>query len=191
MLEAKISQILGKAKGGAFAGLVGGFALLSSFIGIDSQLEVEPGTFYKMIGLSTGLDGIDAIAFGFVAHMLTAALIGSVFYAISSLHRSLNLVTVPKAILAGGVTGLIVFVLFFVPIHMLIMVPIIESEIISATSPDLEADVETLRKLLASTGGVFWGAMILHVLFGVVMGFFCGIMAYEEYTKVLRHKKFL
>ena len=191
MLETKKSQVFGKAKAGIFAGLVGGFALFSSFIGIDSQLGVEHGTFYKMIGVSIGLDGLDAIALGFVAHMLTAALIGSVFYGISSLHRSLNLVTVPKALLAGGVTGLIVFALFFMPIHMLIMVPLIESQIGPVLSPSWENQVSSLRTLISSIENIFWGAMILHVLFGVVMGFFCGIMAHEEYTKVRRYKVFL
>ena len=190
-METKISEVLGKAKVGVFAGLVGGFALFSSFIGIDSHLGVEFGTFYKMIGFSIGLDGIDAIAFGFVAHMLTAALIGSVFYAISSLHRSLNIVTIPKGILAGGVTGLIVFVLFFIPIHMLIMVPIIESDINPTISSDTYTDIQILSELLASTDGIFWSAMLLHVLFGVVMGFFCGLMANEEYAKIPRYKNFL
>jgi len=144
VLEIKASEVLGKAKGGVFAGLVGGIALFSSFIGIDAQLEVEFGTFYKMIGISIGLDGVDAIVIGFFAHILTATLIGSVFYAISSLHRTLNIVTVPKGILAGGVTGLVVFALFFMPIHMLIMVPIIESEISQTISSDLDPDISLI-----------------------------------------------
>jgi hypothetical protein len=191
-LETTISKdLLGKVKGGAAAGLVGGFALFSSFIGIDAQLGIEPGTFYKMIGISIGLYGMDAIAFGFFVHMLTSALIGSVFYVISSLHRYLYLVTVSKGILAGGMTGLVVFGLFFVPIHTLIMIPIVESEIVLTGSPDLETSVDSLRKLITSRDDVFLGAIILHVLYGVVMGLFCGMMAHEEYNKVLRHRKFL
>ena len=188
-------SVFGKAKSGIFAGLVGGFALFSSFIGIDSHLGIEPGTFYKMIGISIGLDGIGAIAFGFVVHMLTASLIGAVFYAISSLHRSLNLVTIPKAILVGGITGLVVFALFFIPIHTLVMVPIVESIIESGTAPDISQSFGTqtvsLKTLISNTEGLFLGAIILHMLFGMVMGFFCGLMAHEEYSKVRRYNKFL
>lgn len=190
MLTTK-TQILDKAKGGVFAGLVGGFALFSSFIGIDSQLGLEHGTFYEMIGVTVGLVGFEAIVFGFVAHMVTAAIIGAVFYVISSLHRSLYLITVPKGILAGGVTGLVVFGLFFMPIHIFVMIPVVESEIGMFIAPSWETQVGSLRTIISSTDDVFWGSMILHLLYGSVMGLFCGMMAHEEYTKIKRHTKFL
>lgn len=72
-------KILSKAISGSMAGIVGGMALASSFMGIDSQLQVPSGTFYKMIGFLIGLQEINAIVIGFIVHMGTAALIGAVF----------------------------------------------------------------------------------------------------------------
>ena len=79
------SDLLSNAKGGAMAGIVGGIALVALIFGIDSQLGVHSGTFYKMIGLLTGLEGMNAIVVGFLAHMATAALIGATFFVCSTL----------------------------------------------------------------------------------------------------------
>ena len=54
-------KVLGKAKVGAMAGLVAGFALFSSFLSIDSSLDIPNGTFYKTIGMPLGIEGFDAI----------------------------------------------------------------------------------------------------------------------------------
>ena len=40
-------------KGGIGAGLMGGFALFSSFFAIDQMLDIPAGTFYKTIGVTT------------------------------------------------------------------------------------------------------------------------------------------
>ena len=56
-------------KGGIGAGLMGGFALFSSFFAIDQMLDIPAGTFYKTIGVTMGLDEFSAIAVGFFSHM--------------------------------------------------------------------------------------------------------------------------
>ena len=43
-------------KGGIGAGLMGGFALFSSFFAIDQMLDIPAGTFYKTIGVTMGVD---------------------------------------------------------------------------------------------------------------------------------------
>ena len=54
-------------KGGIGAGLMGGFALFSSFFAIDQMLDIPAGTFYKTIGVTMGVDETSAIAVGFIA----------------------------------------------------------------------------------------------------------------------------
>ena len=44
-------------KGGLGAGIMGGFALFSSFFAIDQMLDIPAGTFYKTIGVTMGVDG--------------------------------------------------------------------------------------------------------------------------------------
>ena len=58
------------------AGLVAGCALFSSFLSIDQQINIPHGTFYKTIGIPMGVEGMGAVAIGFMAHIIVAALIG-------------------------------------------------------------------------------------------------------------------
>ena len=120
-------------KGGLGAGLMGGFALFSSFFAIDQMLDIPAGTFYKTIGVTMGVDEGLAIAMGFMAHMGVASLIGAMYFLASNIWRFFRLVTVPKAIITGIWTGLIVFTLAFLPIHMFAMTPMMEVESVSYT----------------------------------------------------------
>ena len=180
-------RILSKATSGAMAGIVGGMALASSFMGIDSQLGVPSGTFYKMIGLLVDLKGIDAIVFGFCVHISTAALIGSVFFVCSTFHRTLHISSFQKGVFAGGVTGLEVFAIFFLPINLFIMIPAVEQVTMNPAQYGLTLDdIQPIKQLLSNTDGILWGSLYLHLLYGVVMGFFAGAMLPHEYPTMPR-----
>ncbi|MGI0082873.1 MAG: hypothetical protein ACREAF_01045 [Nitrosopumilaceae archaeon] len=180
----RISQqeIYGKAKVGTVAGLVGGFALFVTFFGIDSQLDAAPGTFYMMVGLAVGLHDMPAIAFGFIAHMLTAATIGALFCVCSTLHRVLYITSVWKGIFAGGVTGLEVYVIFFMPITLFIMIPTIDATLIDGSQTVVAAHERVAASVLrANLELIMWGSLVLHVLYGSIMGLFSGMVLYEDY----------
>ena len=175
-------EIYGKAKVGTVAGLVGGFALFVSLFGIDSQLNLAPGTFYQMLGITVGLHGMPAILFGFMAHMLTAATIGAVFCVCSTLHRVLHLTSIWKGIFAGGVTGLEVYVIFFMPITLFLMMPTIDTTIIDGSKSVVTAQERMAAVVLKENIDlIMWGALMLHVLYGSIMGLFSGMILYEDY----------
>ena len=180
-------KILGKAKVGAMAGLVAGFALFSSFLSIDSSLDIPNGTFYKTIGMPLGIEGFDAIAFGFFAHMGSAALIGAMYSIAASKWRTFQVVTVPKGILTGSLTGIIVFTVFFLPIHYFVMMPTVSDEFSVIDDSRLSVEqLEALYELLLNTDRVLWHALFLHVLYGAVMGLMVGFMLHEEYKNQRR-----
>jgi len=178
-------------KGGIGAGLMGGFALFSSFFAIDQMLDIPPGTFYKTIGITMGVDEGLAIAMGFIAHMGVAALIGSMYLLASNIWRFFRLVTVPKAIMTGVLTGLIVFTLAFLPIHMFVMTPMMEVELIitDVSQFDLE-EQKALATLLFNSDKIYINALILHIVFGAIMGFMAGCITHEDYEKVERYGGF-
>jgi hypothetical protein len=182
------AEIFGMAKTGCIAGLVGGFALFSSFFWIDSEVGVPFGTFYKVVGMIVGLDGLSAITFGFFAHMLTAALIGAVFCICSKLHKLLHISSVPKGIIGGAVTGIQVYAIFFMPITMYVMFPMITSQA-SGLDAMSEEDMQIAKLLVQTHDKILWGALVLHVLYGAIMGFFSSIMLYEEYHLKEKTKK--
>lgn len=181
MMPISRHEMYGKAKAGSVAGIAGGVALLASFFGIDSSLNLPPGSFYMMIGLAVGLHGIPAILFGSVVHMVTAATIGAVFCMCSMLHPALYLRSMWKGIFAGGVTGLEVYAIFFMPITLYLMIPALNAATSSAVSGQEYLAVSVLKAHLVT---IIWGALILHVLYGAVMGFFSGIILHEDYKKI-------
>ncbi|HLA22340.1 MAG TPA: hypothetical protein VJZ17_02720 [Nitrosopumilaceae archaeon] len=182
MRSISAQEIYGKAKVGTVAGLVGGFALFASLFGIDSQLGVAPGTFYMMLGLAVGLHDMPAIVFGFMAHMLTAATIGALFCVCSTLHRVLYITSVWKGIFAGGVTGLEVYAIFFIPITLFLMIPTIDSTIIDGSNTVVSAyERGAVTVLRANLDLIMWGALVLHVLYGSIMGLFSGMILHEDY----------
>ena len=174
-------------KGGIGAGLMGGFALFSSFFAIDQMLDIPPGTFYKTIGITMGVDEGLAIAIGFMAHMGVAALIGGMYFMASNIWRFFRLVTVPKAIITGVWTGLIVFTLAFLPIHMFVMTPTMEVELIitDVSKFDLEQQ-QALATLLYESDKIYINAFILHIIYGAIAGFIGGCIMHDDYKGVKR-----
>ena len=186
------SSMLVIARVGAMAGLVAGFAIFSSFMAIDQSLGIPNGTFYKTIGIPLGMSGMDAVAFGFLAHMGAAALIGTCYSVVASKWRQFQIVTVSKGVLTGSITGIIVFCVFFLPIHYFAMMPAVSAEFSVTDESRLSvAELDALYVLLLETDRVLWHALFLHVLFGTVMGLMAGIMLHDEYSKVKRVRGFL
>ena len=178
---------IGLVKAGIGAGLMGGFALFSSFFAIDQMLDIPAGTFYKTIGVTMGVDDASAIALGFIAHMGVAALIGAMYLLASNVWRFFRLVTVPKAIITGVWTGLIVFTLAFLPIHMFVMTPIMEGELIITDVSEFNLEEqEALATLLFNSDKIYYNALILHIIFGAIMGFIAGCILHEDYSKEKR-----
>lgn len=182
------SDLYLKAKLGCIAGLVGGFALFSSFFWIDSEIDVPFGTFYKTVGLMAGLDGMSAMAFGFFAHMLIAALVGAVFCTVSVTHRFLHISSVPKGIVGGTVTGMQVYAIFFLPLTIFVMLPAVSDQALGVV-PVTQENMRIAGVLMDASDKILWGALVLHVLFGAVMGLFSAMMLYEEYNMKGKEKK--
>lgn len=180
-----------KARVGFGAGLVAGFAIFSTFFAIDQQLGLPNGTFYKTIGIPLGLEGFDAIALGFFAHMGASALIGICYSVIASQWRIFRIVTAPKGMITGAATGVVVFAIFFLPIHTYVMTPAISAEFSVVDESRLSvAELDALYSLLLETDNVLWHGLFLHVLFGTVLGLMTGFMLHEQYAKVPRIRGF-
>lgn len=165
-----------RAKIGCVSGLVGGFAIFLSIFIIDLSMDSTPGTFYMVVGIPLGISGIEATLFGMISHMLTAALVGTVFGLGSTLSKRLDIHTFKKGALAGIVTGAVVFVVFFMPISMLLMIPQIEQN---------QAIASEAVVLLSNVEFVLIGSLELHVVYGAVMGTFFAIAVKHETKRQL------
>lgn len=177
-----------RIKTGSVGGLVGGFSVILVVFAIDSHLGVTHGTFYKIVGLPLGLEGISASLLGLLAHMSTAVLIGSVFCYCSGLHPKLHLTSIKKGMLAGGITSIVVYLVFFIPITFFIVQPALEDGVqnesgLIATLSNMESS-----NLLQNMNLVVWGSLEIHLVFGIVLGIFCA-MSLDEYRKPMQGTK--
>jgi len=161
---------------GCVAGLVGGFAIFVSIFVIDLSLGANQGTFYKVVGLPAGITGIYATLFGMILHMATAALIGTVFGIGSGIHKLLEVSSIKKGAIAGIVTSLVVFLVFFMPISTLLIIPLLQSN---------TAEMGEASQLLVSMEMIMIGSLELHIVFGIVMGTFFAIAAQHESKKLV------
>lgn len=159
---------------GTVSGLVGGFAIFLSIFMIDLGLNAGQGTFYKVVGLPLGISGISATLVGMILHMLTASLVGAIFGMCSGLHQKLRVFSLGRGIISGIITGLVVFFVFFIPISGILMIPMIQSSNI------VFGDAS---KLLANTNLIIFGALELHVVYGITMGGFFAIAIQHESKK--------
>lgn len=169
---------------GVVGGLVGGFAIFLIIFGIDSQLAVTPGTFYKMVGIPVGLSDIYATIFGLVGHMLTAALIGAVFCFCSGLHKKLDIKSLRRGAFAGGVTGIAVYVIFFIPITLFVMNPALESQTTNAAGLVTTLVNIDSKKLLENKNLILIGSLEMHIVYGIIMGTFCVMMLKKEFARI-------
>ena len=181
--------LLKRAEIGAVGGLVGGFSIFFFTFIIDSNLGVVPGTFYKMVGIPIGLGEQAATIFGMVAHMLTAGLIGTVFCFASGLHKKLEVKSTKKGVIAGGVTGIAVYAIFFVPITLLIMGPALESNM-----ADEQGIISTVinvdsTKLMENLNLIIIGSLEIHIVYGIIMGVFCGVVIKHQIEDQQRIKQ--
>ncbi len=136
-----------------------------------------------MIGLSFGLHGIQAPIFGVIAHMLAAITIGSVFCLVSALHPVLNITSTWKSVLAGGVTGLEVYAIFFMPITLYLIIPKIHVGLGVTHDSMFTADERiTFSVLERHIPLIMQGSIAFHVLFGVVMGMYSSIFLSEKHN---------
>ena len=184
--------LFGTIKVGFGAGLVAGCALFSSFLSIDQQLNIPHGTFYKTIGIPMGVEGFGAVLIGLLMHITVAALIGIAFNLSASYWRTFRIITVPKGILTGAVTGAIVFSLAFLPLHTMVMMPILETTLTSSDSivSILPEEKEALLELIKGNDFVLWYSALLHVLFGSVLGLMSGFLLHDRYRNVERIRSF-
>jgi len=174
-------------KVGITASLVACCALFASFLSIDQQLGLPHGLFFKTLEHAFGVEPILAIFIGFCG----AAIIGLIYNLVSDKWKTFRIVTIPKGILTGAVTGAIVFGLVFVPLHTGVLIPAVEANIFSNESADFTSEeISELKSLLINNTYVIWYGAFLHVIYGSILGLMSGFVLHDRYRNVTRIRSF-
>ena len=110
-----------KRPSGIIAGLTAAWAIFGLFLAVDSQLNVPPGTFYKMIGIVFGVNSDYAMYVGFLLFMVTAVIISIIYNYVSKRIRIFHISSMHKGIGTGILAGVIVWGVLFLPLHYFVI----------------------------------------------------------------------
>ncbi len=157
-----------KRPSGIIAGLTAAWAIFGLFLAVDSQLNVPPGTFYKMIGIVFGVNSDYAMYVGFLLFMVTAVIISIIYNYVSKRIRIFHISSMHKGIGTGILAGVIVWGVLFLPLHYFVIQPALSDMANGLAAGDIQAVTDQLLEL---SDTIVIGSLALHMLFGGVMGF--------------------
>lgn len=130
-------------RAGAIGGIAG--ALVQGLIGFALTQSVGEEIFFVTIARMVGF-GDASLAGGWGLHLLTGLIIGVIFLEITTRLRRFNLTSMGKSAGLGAVAGIVVWIIFFMPV-------------LSLALPAAPIRVDLLI-----------GSLILHVIYGSVTG---------------------
>jgi hypothetical protein len=160
-------SLMGSARLGAALGLGAAWGIFGLVLAAGAQLGLPPGTFYEMIGVSLGVsEEWPAIYLGFGLHMLTGAIIGMVYMAISERIKHLRTFSTARWFGTGIATGVAIWAVLFVPLHFFLVQPALEN---------MQASNARAERLGEMSDSILYGALAMHFVFGSMLGFFARI----------------
>src|SRR5919107_6123474 len=120
--------IIEGAKYGAIAGLIATWSISTAIAASELELGLPISTFYAIIGMSLGsIDFIASAYLGFGLHLVTGTILGAIIGALAVgvevRKNTRNIFSPYKSILLGISTGILVWLILFLPITALIIQP--------------------------------------------------------------------
>ena len=112
---------------------------------------------YLVYGLYLHASASVATDVGYAVHYIAASVIAMLFIALIQLVKPFRSTNAPKTIALGLIYGIVVFVLFFVPLFYLAFAPVMVS-LLGKAAVD------------AVAGKVLLFAFIVHVVYGLTIG---------------------
>src|SRR3712207_882445 len=121
-------RILEGAKYGSIAGIIATWSISTAIAASELELGLPISTFYAIIGISLGSNDLIASAYlGFGLHLVTGTLLGAIIGAIAvkvEVRRNITNIFRPiRSLLLGIGTGVLVWLVLFVPISAILIEP--------------------------------------------------------------------
>jgi hypothetical protein len=197
----KNSQVFGRpiiegARYGAIAGLVATWSISTAIAASELELGLPISTFYAVMGISLGSDDFVTAAYlGFGLHLLTGTILGAIIGGIAvrvELQRNITNVFSPyRSILMGIGTGILVWLVLFLPVTALIIQPSIGriAEILALGQNNAPFSVPDINNLDQSFRGIAISAIVFHVVWGAIFGYMISsLLRIKIYNKNRRHE---
>lgn len=174
------------AKYGAFAGLIATWSISSAIAAAELVLGLQIGTFYSIIGISLGSNNvIIAAAFGFGLHLLTGTALGALLGAIGIRWKKIRMLNPYKSLLVGIGTGLVIWLVLFLPITILLIQPLIQHiVVILAVSSQKIILSEQISRSVTNISLI---AIVFHMVWGAIFGFIMSSLLRIRVFKIKQH----
>ena len=170
--------IIEGAKYGAIAGLIATWSISTAIAASELELGLPISTFYAIMGISLGsMDSVVAAYLGFGLHLVSGtilgAIIGGMAVKVESQKNITNFFRPYKSILMGIATGILVWLILFLPVTGLIIQPSIGRiiEILSLGQDNTLLSVFDSNNLGQSFRGIPISAIAFHIVWGAIFGF--------------------
>ena len=165
-------------KYGSIAGLIATWSISTVIAASELELGLPISTFYSIIGISLGSNDFVASAYlGFGLHLVTGTILGAISGGLAvkvELRKNITSIFDPyKSILMGIATGILVWLILFLPITAFIIQPSIGRiiEILSIRPENTVLSVFDSNNLGQSFRGIGISAIAFHVVWGAIFGF--------------------
>lgn len=165
-------------KYGSIAGLIATWSISTAIAASELELGLPISTFYSIIGISLGSNDFVASAYlGFGLHLVTGTILGAISGGLAvkvELRKNITSIFDPyKSILMGIATGILVWLILFLPITAFIIQPSIGRiiEILSLRPESTVLSVFDSNNLGQSFRGIGISAIAFHVVWGAIFGF--------------------
>lgn len=178
MLSVFQRPILQGAKYGSIAGVIATWSISTAIAASELELGLQIGTFYAIIGITLGSnDPITSAYIGFGLHLATGTSLGAIFGALAvkvELRTNItNIFRPTRSILMGIGTGVLVWLVLFLPISALFIQPATSRivEILQSGQENTMLSVFDANSLGQSMMGIVISAIAFHVIWGAIFGF--------------------
>ena len=142
---------------GVVYGILGGFIGAIILGGVASMMPINGVPFFVAAVMMMGIMGSMATAAGWLMHLITGLIIGAIFGVIVTKVRQLQASNIARGLGFGAVAGIIVWIVFFVPMA--------------------SALASSMHMSLMSMGAtMIGGSFIGHLIFGLVLGGIVGVL---------------
>jgi hypothetical protein len=189
--------IIEGAKYGAIAGLIATWSISTAIAASELELGLPVSTFYAIMGISLGsIDFVISAYLGFGLHLVTGtilgAIIGGIAVRVESQKNITNVFSPYKSILMGIGTGILVWLVLFLPVTALIIQPSIGriAETLSlGQNNNTSFSVLDIDNLGQSFTGIAISAVAFHIVWGAIFGFIISsLLRIRIYNNNRRHK---
>jgi hypothetical protein len=165
-------------KYGSIAGLIATWSISTAIAASELELGLPISTFYAIIGISLGSNDFIASAYlGFGLHLFTGTILGAISGGIAvkvELRKNITSIFDPyKSILMGIGTGIVIWLILFLPITAIIIEPSVGRiiEILSLRQDNTVLSVFESNNLGQSFRGIGISAVAFHIVWGAIFGF--------------------